>query len=58
MKKISKKSMKKLSSRMGISERKTMEERGSFPRPVIFTDRKKEASKKLARKPVKREEWT
>lgn len=57
MKKISKKTMETLSSRMGISERKTIKERGSFPRPVIFTDRKKEAAKKLARKPVKKEEW-
>lgn len=43
---------KKLAAQMNIDGRKTIEERGTFPRPTIFRDRKKEANKKACRRKV------
>lgn len=43
---------KKLAAQMNINGRKSIEERGTFPRPTVFTDRKKEARKKMCRKKI------
>lgn len=49
MKKLSKKEQEKIAIQMGVTSRKSLEERGRFPRPVIFKDRKKEARKYACR---------
>ena len=52
MKKLSKKNLDKMQRQMGISTRKSIEERGRFPRPAIFKDKKKDAQKYAARRSV------
>ena len=50
MKKLRKKELDKMQKQLGISSRKSIEERGRFPRPAVFKDKKKDARKYAARK--------
>ena len=52
MKKLNKKELSKLQTQMGITGRKSIEERGRFPRPAVFKDKRKDAKKYAARRPV------
>ena len=52
MKKLNKKELSKIELQMGISHRKSIEERGRFPRPAVYADKRAKARKYAARGPM------
>ena len=50
MRKLNKAQLDKLKQQMGVTSRKTADERGRFPRPAVFADKKKQAIKYAARR--------
>ena len=52
-KKLTKSELSKMEKQMNISSRKSIEERGSFPRPTCFEDKRAVSKKYAARKKIR-----